>query len=355
MNTRDEQTILAIETSCDETGIAVLRGTRERSEVLSHTIASQVDVHTLTGGVVPEVAAREHATVIGPLITSTLQKAQVTSDDITGIAVTTGPGLLPALTIGVTAARALAYAWRCPIVPVNHLEGHIYAALMQASAEETAFTMPADAFPALALIVSGGHTLLIRMNDHDTYEVLGTTRDDAAGEAFDKVARLLGLSYPGGPAIAEAALAGDGAALSFPQPMARADTLDMSFSGLKTAVLYKTREYIEAGEEIPVADVAASFQATVVQTLVGKVEQALEDDTYKRVLLTGGVAANTVLRDKMVVMLDQRGVALATSPLPLCGDNGVMIGLAGIAAATAGRTAQPTDVHAEARPLRFRN
>lgn len=324
-------TLLAIETSCDETGLAVLRKTGDKIEVLSQALASQVDIHALTGGVVPEVAAREHTKVFRPLLQKVLKEANV---EIDAIAVTIGPGLMPALAVGTTAAQALAYAWNLPIIPIHHVEGHLYSALL-----------PNPAFPALALIVSGGHTMLIEMKDHLQYQVLGETRDDAAGEAFDKVARLLDLPYPGGPTLSKLAESGDPKAIVFPRPMLDSGDFDFSFSGLKTAVLYALRD----NPEITKADVAASFQQAVVDSLTRKTVQAYQKIQSRIVLLAGGVAANSLLRTELKTAIESRGGGLRIAPLSLCGDNAIMIGQVGLLAYEAGRTKNWREIDAKAR------
>lgn len=324
-------TLLAIETSCDETGLAVMQREGEEIRVLSQALASQTDIHALTGGVVPEVAAREHTKVFRPLLQQVLREANV---EVDGIAVTVGPGLIPALAVGVTAAQTLAYAWNKPIIPVHHIEGHIYSALM-----------PSPIFPVLALIVSGGHTMLIEMKDHLQYKVLGETRDDAAGEAFDKVARLLGLPYPGGPALSELAGSGDPKAFTFPRPMLNSGDLDFSFSGLKTAVLHALRDH----PEITKPNIAASFQQAVVDSLVKKTLQAYQKIQPNVVVLAGGVAANKLLRQDLQVAIEKLGGTLRIAPLSLCGDNAVMIGQVGFIAYEQGRTKSWREIDAKAR------
>jgi len=335
-------TILAIETSCDETGVAVLRKEGDTITILAQALASQVDVHALTGGVVPEVAAREHVRVIGPLIQKTLTESGVKEPEsnIDAIAVTVGPGLIPALVVGVQAARTLAFAWQKPIVPVHHIEGHIYSALLN---EEG--MVSGDDVPALALIVSGGHTMLILIEDHLRYDVIGQTRDDAAGEAFDKVARLLKLPYPGGPHLSKLAATGDRAAYDFPRPMLTTKDFDFSFSGLKTAVLYTLRDTPAA----PPADIAASFEQAVVDVLVAKTQRAAEQHQPKTLILAGGVAANTQLRRQLTEMAERIGIELRIAPPELCGDNAVMIGQVGCIAFENGRVASWGDIDAQAR------
>ena len=349
-------TLLAIETSCDETGVALLTKAGEGVTVLSSAVASQVDVHALTGGVVPEVAAREHLSVINPLIEKVLDESVVSSqlsvarDAIDAIAVTVGPGLIPALVVGVQTARTLACAWNTPIVPVHHIEGHIVSALLSGNEmTNDHFPIPNDdVFPALALIVSGGHTMLIKVAGHLQYEVLGQTRDDAAGEAFDKVARLLELPYPGGPSLSKLAEQGDPAAFAFARPMQHSGDLDFSFSGLKTEVLYKVREREGPGMGFR-ADIAASFQQAVVDSLTGKARQALRQDSYQTLLLAGGVAANQLLREEMTTLAKAENITLRIAPLELCGDNGVMIGQAGLFAYEAGRLTDWKSLDASAR------
>lgn len=357
-----EITLLAIETSCDETGVAVVRGGAGKVEVLAQQVASQMDIHAATGGVVPEVAAREHVTALQVMLPAVLREARVVGKDLSGIAVTVGPGLQPALAVGVNAARALAYAWQKPLVPVHHLEGHIYSALLRRAAVSSSkyqvssksltptYLLPAtNYFPALALIVSGGHTQLILVRDHVTYEVVGTTRDDAAGEAFDKIARLLGLPYPGGPPLSQLARAGSATAFSFTRPMVDSGDFHFSFSGLKTAVLYAWRALSEADKDQRKADLAASFEQTVVDTLVTKTRQAAQAFSPRLLLLAGGVAANTKLREALSREASRLGMPLSIAPPALTGDNAAMIGQAGIFAYERGRQSTWRDIDASAR------
>lgn len=334
---RKTTTILAIETSCDETGVALVRKQNDEITTLENELASQIDVHSATGGVVPNIAAREHSVALPLLLAKILAKHSQSAID--AIAVTVGPGLLPALAVGVTAARTLAWAWQKPLVPVHHIEGHIYSALLQGEIQ----------FPALALIVSGGHTLLIEVKGHLSYTTIGTTRDDAAGEAFDKIARLLGLPYPGGPSLSKLAKAGDSKAFTFPRPMLRTDTLDFSFSGLKTAVVYAMRELSPQDQELKKADLAASFEAAVVDTLIGKVKKALQQKPYTAMLLAGGVAANQPLRAALTKLCAQLHTPLRVAPLSLCGDNALMIGQVGAIAFEHGRGSSWQDLDATAR------
>lgn len=302
--------ILGIESSCDETGLAVVRDGRS---VLANEVASQIDVHKEFGGVVPEIASRQHLTIISQLVDKVLRDASVTPEELDGIAVTVGPGLMGSLMVGTCFGKALSYVWKKPFVPVHHIEGHIYSAFLAERAPE---------FPFLALIVSGGHTQLIRCAEPHRYEILGTTRDDAIGESFDKVARLLSLPYPGGPSIQRAAEGGDPAAFNFPRAMAAKETLDFSYSGLKTAVLYAIREQPGAN----VADIAASFQAAAVDILIRKTIQALEQTGLPQLVVAGGVAANKLLRTRLETDMP---VPVFVPPFKYCVDNGAMIAAAG--------------------------
>jgi N6-L-threonylcarbamoyladenine synthase len=332
--------ILAIETSCDETAVAVVQKQGEGVQVLAEAVASQVDVHALTGGVIPNVAAREHAAILPSLIKNVVEKSGVAKEDLGAIAVTIGPGLQPALAVGVNAARTLSFALEKPLVPVHHIEGHIYSALL----------LGEPVFPALALIVSGGHTQLILITNHVQYELLGSTRDDAAGEAFDKVARLLGLPYPGGPHVSQLAKNGNPEAYAFTRPMLHSRDLDFSFSGLKTEVLYLWRSLSVAEQEQKKADIAASFEQCVVDTLVTKTKQAVAAVSPKVILLAGGVAANTRLREAFTQITKEVAMPLRIAPQALCGDNAVMIGQAATYAWERGRTIDWREIDAEARP-----
>jgi len=330
-------TLLAIETSCDETAVAVVKRTGDNIRVLANEIASQIDVHKLTGGIVPEAAAREHVAVIRPMIEKAMKNAKVTGDKLDAIAVTVGPGLQPALSVGVTAAQTLSFAWQKPLVPVHHIEGHIYSALSP-QINPTAYSLqPIAPFPALALIVSGGHTLLIKISEHLQYEVIGSTRDDAVGEAFDKVARMLDLSYPGGPIISKLSKEGDPNTFKFSRPMLNSKDLDFSFSGLKTEVLYKLRELNEKNIPYKKADIAASFQQAAVEAVVKKTETAAKKHKPSLLLLAGGVAANRLLRSQMKDIGSRLSVHLQISPQKLCGDNAIMIALTASLAFPAGR------------------
>jgi N6-L-threonylcarbamoyladenine synthase len=312
--------ILGIESSCDETAAAVIENGRC---LVSNIVASQVDIHAKFGGVFPEVASRQHIRTIYAVVEEALQQAHMTLENIDAIAVTRGPGLAGSLVIGVNTAKGLALAANKPLVGVNHLEGHIYSAWVYKA--ETDNPPPAPKFPLIALLVSGGHTELNLMTDHLTYQRLGATSDDAAGEAFDKVARLLSLPYPGGPSIQKVAMEGNSKAFNFPR--ARMDgTWDFSFSGLKTAVLRVVRQFEESGRRLPVEDLAASFQAAVVDVLVTKTMKAAHVHKVKEILVAGGVSANSALRD---AFLAQSEFPVNIPPLFLCTDNAAMIGAAG--------------------------
>ncbi|WP_105566410.1 tRNA (adenosine(37)-N6)-threonylcarbamoyltransferase complex transferase subunit TsaD [Microbacterium halophytorum] len=320
-----EPLVLGIETSCDETGIGIVRG----RTLLSNTIASSMDEHARFGGVVPEVAARAHLEALQPAIEAAVAEAGIRLDELDAVAVTSGPGLAGALMVGVGAAKALAVSLGKPLYAVNHLVGHIAADIL------TEGTEPLE-YPTIALLVSGGHTSLLHVRDLTTdVEMLGETIDDAAGEAFDKVARILGLPYPGGPQIDRAAVGGDPKAIRFPRGLSRASDLakhrwDFSFSGLKTSVARWVEQREAAGEPIPVADVAASFREAVVDVLVTKALDACEERGVPRLLLGGGVIANKRLRDVATARAAERGVTVRIPPLSLCTDNGAMI--AGLAA-----------------------
>ncbi len=335
---RTEPLVLGIESSCDETGIGIVRG----RTLLSNTIASSMDEHARYGGVVPEVAARAHLEALQPTIEAALAEAGVTLDELDAVAVTSGPGLAGALMVGVGAAKALAVGLGKPLYAVNHLVGHIAADILDADAE------PLE-YPTVALLVSGGHTSLLLVRDLTTdVELLGETVDDAAGEAFDKVARLLGLPYPGGPQIDRAAVGGDPKAIRFPRGLSRASDMaahryDFSFSGLKTAVARWMEQHRASGEEIPVADVAASFREAVVDVLVTKALDACEQYGVPRLLLGGGVIANRRLRDVALERGAKAGVTVRIPPLSLCTDNGAMI--AGLAAELIMSGRRPSSQH----------
>jgi N6-L-threonylcarbamoyladenine synthase len=311
--------ILAIETSCDETACAILENGRA---LLSSTVASQMDIHARFGGVFPEVASRQHILSIIPVVEQTLKQTNLTMKDIDAIAVTRGPGLAGSLVVGMNMAKGIALGTNLPIIGVNHLEGHIYSSWIYNAGQD----IPVEPqFPLMALLVSGGHTELNLMTDHLTYKRLGSTRDDAAGEAFDKVARLLGLPYPGGPSVQRAAETGDPKRFQFPR--AKLDSpYDFSFSGLKTAVLYQVNELKKTYTTLPVADLAASFQATVVDTLFKKTIQAARDFQAKEILVAGGVSANRALRE---AFQSQNEFKVHIPAFSLCTDNAAMIAAAG--------------------------
>jgi N6-L-threonylcarbamoyladenine synthase len=314
--------ILAIETSCDETGVAVVVGGRR---IEANQVATQIALHAETGGIVPEVAARQQLRWIVPTIEAALAEAGMGWTDLDALAVTCGPGLIGSLLVGVNVGKAVSAARDLPLVAVNHLEGHIYANwLTDAPAAEP--LPPEPPFPLLCLVVSGGHTQLILMEDHGQYLLLGQTVDDAAGEAFDKVGRLLGLPYPGGPAISTAA---EGAQPATRFPRARTDgRYDFSFSGLKTAVLRAVAGYRERGEPLPVDGLAAAFEEAVVDALTAKTVAAAEEHGVAAVALGGGVAANRALRAALRERLAVAGVLLLVPPPAWCTDNGAMIGAA---------------------------
>lgn len=309
---KQQTRILAIETSCDETAAAVIEN---GTTILSNVIASQVDIHAQYGGVFPEVASRRHIEVISPVVTQAMNEAHLGFDDLDCIAVTKGPGLVGSLLVGVNMAKGLALARQKPLLGINHIEGHIYSLWLSERAHEIEF-------PLLTLVVSGGHTDLYLMIDHGRYKYLGGTLDDAAGEAFDKVGRVLGLPYPGGPAIDKAAQLGNADAFQFPRAVMD-DGYNFSFSGLKTAVLRQTQRY--KGGKMPVNDLAASFQAAVVDALVTKTERAALAYGVTAVHMAGGVSANSALRAAMSQRLD---TPVWYPPPILCTDNAAMIGAA---------------------------
>jgi N6-L-threonylcarbamoyladenine synthase len=328
--------ILAIESSCDETGVAVVVGGRR---IEANQVASQVALHAATGGIVPEVAARQQLRWIVPTLEAALAEADVGWEAIDAIAVTYGPGLIGSLLVGVNVAKALAATHDLPLIGVNHIEGHIYANWLTDGDRDA--PMPAEPpFPLLCLVVSGGHTQLVLMEAHGRYQLLGQTVDDAAGEAFDKVGRLLGLPYPGGPAISAAA---ESASPATRFPRARtAGRYDFSFSGLKTAVLREVEGYRQRGEAIPIDGLSAAFEEAVVDALAGKTALAAEDQPVAAVALGGGVAANTALRSELRRRLDALRLPLLVPPPAWCTDNGAMIGAAGGFRFLAGDRAGPT-------------
>jgi tRNA N6-adenosine threonylcarbamoyltransferase len=310
---------LGIETSCDETAVAIVE---DGSEIRTNLIARQEHLHERYGGVVPEVAARAHVETLNPLLERALHEAGVGFGSLDGVAVTVGPGLVGALLVGMAAAKAVSLATGAPLIGVNHLEGHIWANFLAHGKPDP---------PYVALVVSGGHTMLVHIGEVHHHEVLGQTLDDAAGEAFDKVARLLGLGFPGGPALDALATEGDPAAVRFPRAMADSGDLDFSMSGLKTAVLRYLRAEQAAGREVSLPDVAASFQEAIVDVQVAKTVAAAKERAVDTILLGGGVVANTRLRERMAEAGSREGLRVLFPPLDLCTDNAAMIASVGAA------------------------
>ncbi|HFU4189372.1 TPA: tRNA (adenosine(37)-N6)-threonylcarbamoyltransferase complex transferase subunit TsaD [Streptococcus suis] len=309
-----DRLILAIETSCDETSVAVLRND---AELLSNVIASQIASHQRFGGVVPEVASRHHVEVITACIEEALLEAEVMAEDLTAVAVTYGPGLVGALLVGISAAKAFAWANGLPLIPVNHMAGHLMAARAVKELE----------FPLLALLVSGGHTELVYVSEAGDYKIVGETRDDAVGEAYDKVGRLMGLPYPAGRVIDELAHGGQDI-YDFPRAMIKEDNLEFSFSGLKSAFINLYHNAQQKGEALSNADLSASFQACVMDILMAKTKKALEQYPVKTLVVAGGVAANQGLRERLAAEITD--VEVIIPPLRLCGDNAGMIALAAV-------------------------
>lgn len=309
--------ILAIESSCDETAAAVVRNGRD---VLSNVIFSQIDLHTLYGGVVPEIASRKHIDKINQVIEEALQKAEMNWEDIDAIAVTYGPGLVGALLVGVSAAKAISFATGIPLVGVHHIEGHISANFIEHKELEP---------PLVSLVVSGGHTHLVSVKDYGEYEILGRTMDDAAGEAFDKVARAIGLGYPGGPKIDKLSKEGNPDAIRFPRAKVGNSEFDFSFSGLKSAVLNYLNQCEMKGEEVCAADVAASFQKAVVDVLVEHSMEAVEKYQLDKFAIAGGVASNQTLRKAFEEACKEKGITFYCPSPVYCTDNAAMIGVAG--------------------------
>lgn len=308
--------ILGIETSCDDTGIALIKISRQRARILSNIVSSQVKIHAPYGGVVPNLAARAHLENIGPCLKQALKEAKNPEIDL--IAVTIGPGLIPSLLIGVNFAKAFSYAQHLPLVGINHIEGHIYANWFGSQ----------PVFPALCLIVSGGHTQLVLMKKHGQYQLLGQTRDDAAGEAFDKTAKLLGLGYPGGPIISQKAEKGNPQSFDLPRPMLNKNNFDFSFSGLKTAVLYQIKQSKKIDRRY-VNNMAASFEQAAVDVLIQKTIKAVKKYEPQTIMLCGGVAANQRLRKELKQAVRKLSKRLLVPSVKLCTDNGAMIALAG--------------------------
>lgn len=313
---KKDQMIMGIETSCDETAVAIIKNGRE---IAANVVASQIESHKRFGGVVPEIASRHHVEQMTIVIEEALKQANVTFSEIDAIAVTEGPGLVGALLIGVNAAKALAFAQNKPLVPVHHIAGHIYANRLVTELK----------FPLLALVVSGGHTELVYMKEHGHFEVIGETRDDAAGEAYDKVARTLNMPYPGGPHIDRLAQVGN-PTINLPRAWLEEGSYDFSFSGLKSAVINTVHNAEQRGETIAPEDLAASFQASVIEVLVKKTEKAVSEYGVEQVLVAGGVAANKGLRNALEkVFSENPAVELVIPPLSLCTDNAAMIAAAG--------------------------
>jgi N6-L-threonylcarbamoyladenine synthase len=304
--------VLGIETSCDETAAAVVV---DADKVLSSVVSSQVDQHARFGGVVPEIASRAHVELLTPVVARALVEAGISDDHVDAVAATVGPGLVGSLLVGVSAAKALALVWDVPFVAVNHLEAHLYAAFLEE---------PELDLPLLVLLVSGGHTLLVMMRGHGRYEIVGATIDDAAGEAFDKVARYLGLGYPGGPAIDRVAMDGDPTAIAFPRAMVD-EGFDFSFSGLKTSVVNHVRRH----PDVDTVDVAASFQEAVVDVLVTKARRAARSFGAKGLAVAGGVAANSQLRERLLDVCEEDGLRAFLPSRAMCTDNAAMVAAAG--------------------------
>lgn len=315
--TDEDVYILAIESSCDETAAAVVKNGRE---VLSNVISSQIALHTLYGGVVPEIASRKHIEKINQVIREALKEASMTLEEMTAIAVTYGPGLVGALLVGVAEAKAIAYAAKKPLVGVHHIEGHVSANFIEHPDLEP---------PFVCLIVSGGHTHLVIVKDYGEFEIIGRTMDDAAGEAFDKVARAVGLGYPGGPKVDKAAKEGNPHAMEFPRAKVGGSAYDFSFSGMKSAVLNYINQAQMKGEEICVPDLAASFQNAVVDVLVSRAVAAAKEYGYDKLAIAGGVASNSALRTGMKAACEKEGIRFYYPSPIFCTDNAAMIGAAG--------------------------
>ncbi|GAA4073498.1 tRNA (adenosine(37)-N6)-threonylcarbamoyltransferase complex transferase subunit TsaD [Amphibacillus indicireducens] len=318
MSQNKETYILAIETSCDETAAAIIK---DGHEIVSNVVASQIESHKRFGGVVPEIASRHHVEQITHVLEEAFTKANMTAEDIDAFAVTEGPGLVGALLVGVSTAKALAFAHDKPLIGVHHIAGHIYANRLIEEFQ----------FPLLALVVSGGHTELVLMQEHGQFEVIGETRDDAAGEAYDKVARTMGLPYPGGPEIDRLAKQGKDN-LDFPRAWLEEGSFDFSFSGLKSAVINTLHNAKQKGIVLEKADIAASFQASVIDVLVEKTYRAAKENKVNHVIIAGGVAANSGLRTALEEKFRDQKVKLSIPPLSLCTDNAAMIGAAGMIA-----------------------
>jgi len=321
--------VLGIETSCDETGIALYDS---EHGLLGHVLYSQIELHQNYGGVVPELASRDHVRKIIPLIRQVLEDSGVTKQDIDAVAYTAGPGLVGALLVGASVGKSIAYGWGVPAIPVHHMEGHLLAPMLEENPPE---------MPFLALLVSGGHTQLIGVDDYSEYTILGESLDDAAGEAFDKAAKMMGLDYPGGPAISRAAERGDSSRFTFPRPMIGKPGLNFSFSGLKTYCMNTIDDCVELEGELTEqtrSDIACAFQEAVVDTLVLKCKRAIKQTEYKRLVIAGGVSANTVLREQLKKVMGGMGVEVYYPRLEFCTDNGAMIAFAGCRRLLAGES-----------------
>lgn len=319
-----DMNILSIETSCDDTGIAIIKADSKKCQILSNIVSSQIKVHSPYGGVVPNLAARAHLKNINPCLEKALEKAKYPKIDL--IAVTVGPGLIPSLLVGANFAKALAYAQKKPIIGINHIEGHIYANWLPKKSNSNLNRE----FPILCLVVSGGHTQLILMENHSKYRLLGETRDDAAGEAFDKTAKLLGLNYPGGPILSQRAEKGDPRAFNLPRPMINTNNFDFSFSGLKTAVLYEVKKEKNKLSKKYIDNMSASFQQAAIDVLISKTIKAAKKYKVEAIMLSGGVASNQELRSQMTFAIKEETPKIKFHiPEPkFCTDNGAMIAIA---------------------------
>lgn len=310
--------ILGLESSCDETGVALID---DKKGLLAHAVHTQIDMHKLYGGVVPELASRDHIRRVIPLVEKVLDEAGKTKEELDAIAVTQGPGLAGALLVGVSVAHALAYSLDIPVIGIHHMEGHLLANLL---------ADPAPQFPFIALLVSGGHTQIMKVTQFGDYELLGDTLDDAVGEAFDKTAQLLGMCYPGGPAVSALADKGVSGAIDLPRPMLHSGNLDMSFSGLKTAVLAAVNKAEDPNNETFRQNLARAFVDSVVDVLAAKVVKAMKTHHMKTLVVAGGVSANKQLRNRLVYEMRKRGMEVFFPPIKLCTDNGAMIATAGL-------------------------
>ncbi len=322
--------VLGIETSCDETGVAIYDS---EQGLLAHQLFSQVKMHAQFGGVVPELASRDHIRKLTPLIRASLKEADIKEQDIDGVAYTSGPGLVGALMVGASTATALAFGWNVPVIGVHHMEGHLLAPMLEADAPE---------YPFVALLVSGGHTMLVDVAAPGQYQLLGETLDDAAGEAFDKTAKMMGLPYPGGPLLSQLAEKGKPGVFTFPRPMVDRPGMDFSFSGLKTSVRLEIAKHArdEVVADQTMADIACAFQEAVVETLSIKCRRALEATRYKRLVIAGGVSANVVLRQRLQEMAEKRRAKLFYPRTEFCTDNGAMIAYAGCLRLLAGHRSE---------------